>query len=507
MKRLASCALALAAVAALLASGASSAEAPRYRIVLDNAFGLTEGADLRAAGVRVGSVSNLDVDARTARAIATVEIEDQSFGAFRSDVFCRIQPQSLIGEYFIDCQPGTKPERLRQGATIPVEQTAGTVPPDLVQSVMRRPYRERLGILLAELGAGFAARGEDVNAAIARAIPALEQTDRVLKILHSERRTLRALTRDADTVLARLAAGRGDVARFVKEAGETAAASADRRDDLATTFNRLPAFLRGLRPTLRDLGLVARRQTPALRDLRVAAPALETLFRRLGPFSNAALPAITSLGDASVIGRRAARTARPTVRRLRELGESAPEPTTNLRFVLEHLDDRSFAVEPNPISPGGKGFTGLEAALQYPFTQSQAVNIFDVRGYILKINALINECSQYTNADGALRNPERTKRCSAALGNGAPPFEPSTQPAGDRTSAGEAPSATTPAANTPAPATAPLVPEQKIPLPSVRVPEIRLPGLPPIKLPPLLGGGRERAPGTDASLLDFLLGS
>ena len=74
MRRLATCALALAAVAALLASGASNAEAPRYRIVLDNAFGLTEGADLRAAGVQVGSVSNLDVDPRTARAIATVEI-------------------------------------------------------------------------------------------------------------------------------------------------------------------------------------------------------------------------------------------------------------------------------------------------------------------------------------------------------------------------------------------------------------------------------------------------
>ena len=504
MRRLAACALALAAAAALLASGASNADAPRYRIVLDNAFGLTEGADLRAAGVRVGSVSKLDVDSRTARAIATVEIEDQSFGTFHSDVFCRIQPQSLIGEYFIDCDPGNAPQRLAEGKTIPVEQTAGTVPPDLVQGIMRRPYRERLGILVAELGAGFAARGEDVNAAIARGIPALEQTDRVLKILYSERQTLRSLTRDADTVLGRLSARRGDVARFVKEAGETAAASADRRDDLATTFRRLPAFLRELRPTLRDLGLVARRQTPALRDLRVSAPSLETLFRRLGPFSNAALPAITSLGDASVIGRRAARTARPTVKRLRDLAESAPEPITNLRFVLEHLDDRSFAVEPNPISPGGKGFTGLEAALQYPFTQSQAVNIFDARGYILKLNALINECTQYTNADGALRNPERTKRCSAALGNGAPKFEPSTQPARERRTGDQAPAATTPVTGAPAPQT-PALPKRNIPVPSVRVPEIKLPGLPPIKLPPLLGRGRGRTPGTDASLLDFLL--
>ena len=92
----------------------------------------------------------------------------------------------------------------------------------------------------------------------------------------------------------------------------------------------------------------------------------------------------------------------------------------NLRFVLEHLNDRDNAVERNPLSPEGKGFTGLEAFLQYLFAQSQAINIYDSKSYLLKLNLLVNGCSQYTNATSARANPERTKKCNAWLGPNQP---------------------------------------------------------------------------------------
>jgi hypothetical protein len=89
---------------------------------------------------------------------------------------------------------------------------------------------------------------------------------------------------------------------------------------------------------------------------------------------------------------------------------------TNLRFMLEALNSRDYAVEKNPLSPGGNGYTGLEAFLLFPHLQSQAINTFDTRGYILKLNALINECTKYTDAKTAREDPGRTKRCTAALG-------------------------------------------------------------------------------------------
>jgi virulence factor Mce-like protein len=411
--------LVAAAVAVVLLVVPGGDRGREHTAVFDNAFGLTEGVDLKANGVRIGSVADLDVQRGTGRAVVTLAVERDDFGSLRRDVFCRIEPQSLIGEYFLNCEPGDDPRRLAEGATIPIEQTGTVVPPDLVQNVMRRPYRERLRILLAEFGAGFAARGEDLRLSIRRAVPALRETDAVLRRLAAERGQLRSLVEDSDTVLARLAGGRDDVARFVAEARDTARASANRRVELAQTIDRMPPFLRELRPTLADLATVARRQTPALRDLRAAAPPLTTLLERLGPFSAAARPAVRSLGEASVVGRQAAREAQSTVERVRRLGVLSREPITNLRFVLEHLDDRDFAVERSPIY-GGRRLTGFEAFLQYPFAQSQAINLFDDRGYFLKIATIINECVGYTDAGRAEETPERTEECNTYLGPNQP---------------------------------------------------------------------------------------
>jgi virulence factor Mce-like protein len=429
-------ALAIVALVAVVGAGvwllvAAGDEQRGYTVVLDNAFGLTEGADVKAAGVRVGSVADLDVERSSGRAAVDVDIERDDFGRFRQDVFCRVQPQSLIGEYFLNCQPG-EADPLPYDATIPVEQTGTTVPPDLVNNIMRRPWRERLAILLSEFGAGFAARGPELDAIIDRALPALRETDEVLRVLSDNRAQLQRLTRDADLVMARLAGNRDDVARFVSEARDTARASANRRVELAETVERLPGFLRELRPALRDLELVADRQTPALRDLRAAAPDLVELFSRLGPFSEAARPAVRSLARASTTGRDVIPDARPVVAEVRRLGRAARDPITNLRFVLEHLDDRDFAVERSPAY-GGRRFTGLEAILQYFFLQPQALNLFDQRGYMLKLNVLINECGQYTDAEHAREEPERTRRCSGALGPSAPGItQPDPSPGGAR---------------------------------------------------------------------------
>jgi ABC-type transporter Mla subunit MlaD len=491
--------------------------------VLDNAFGLTEGSDLRSAGVTIGRVEKLDVQRSTARALATIVVTLPSFAGFRSDVFCEVKPQSLIGEYYLDCDPGRKSAPAPR--TIPVEQTGGTIPPDLVLDILRRPARERFGLLLTELGIGLTARGEDVRTTLRRAVPALRETDKVLSILNANRRTLNALTRDADTVLAGLARNRRDVGRFVGEAADTTATSASRSRELRATVDKLPRFLSELRPTLADLGTTARLQTPALRDLRRAAPDLTELLQRLGPFARSARPAVRGLGEASLTGITAAREAGSTVKQLRALGTTSTEPMRNLRFVLEDINDRDRAVEPNRLSPTGAGFTGLEAFLQYLFVQSQAINIYDSKGFLLKLNVLLNECTQYTNAQTAVEKPDRTKRCNSWLGpnqpgvtTGAVSRTAPRKPARPRDRTPAAPPAPPPAAppaanDPPAPAPAPPPPPPPPPLlPGVKdLLDKLLPDLPDLPdLPNLLPRSSARSSaGSSASernLLDYLLG-
>jgi ABC-type transporter Mla subunit MlaD len=67
----------------LSAGGCGSSGGSTYKVVLDNAFGLTQGADMKVEGVRAGKVKSLDVDRKTARAIGTVSVSRNGFSSFR----------------------------------------------------------------------------------------------------------------------------------------------------------------------------------------------------------------------------------------------------------------------------------------------------------------------------------------------------------------------------------------------------------------------------------------
>jgi virulence factor Mce-like protein len=402
--------------------GASDDRGKRYWVELDNAFGLTEGADVKVAGVRAGKVKRFKLDREDMRALVSIELNRGGFDDLRADVRCETRPQSLIGEYFIDCRPGTARRRLPDGATIPVEQTETTIPLDLVNNIMRRPYRERFSILLSELGAGLAARGEDLDATIRRAVPALRQVDRLLAILRDQRATIRDLYRDADQVMARVADKREDVGRFVDEARDTAAAASQEDDGIRAQWRTFPTFLRELRPTLARLEATADEQIPALRNLNRAAPHLEQLFRTLGPYADASRPAVRSLADAAEVGRGAVRATRAPVAELRKGVDDLPEASQNLAITLEHLDDPKFATEKDARAGRGPngGFTGLEALLRYFFAQSQAINLFDANSYTLKASVFLDRpCANYTTVK-EIKDGSSPARCRAWLGPNQP---------------------------------------------------------------------------------------
>ena len=285
-----------------------------YWVQLDNAFGLVSGADVKVAGVRVGKIGGFKLDRTTYRALVQLDIDQKGFDQFRSDAFCESKPQSLIGEYFIDCQPGANGQPLADGATIPVSQTASTVAPDLVNNILRLPYRERLRIILNELGAGVAGQETNINDAIRRAVPALRDTDRTLKILADENHTLADLVTNGDAVITPLARNHAQVGRWVLTAGATAKASALRRVELAQTFHKLPFLLEQLRPNMVALGQVAVSQTPALANLNASAGQLTRFFTLLKPFANAYPPPASPPWDGrrSPPTRRSRRPPRPS---------------------------------------------------------------------------------------------------------------------------------------------------------------------------------------------------
>ena len=221
------------------------------------------------------------------------------------------------------------------------------------------------------------------------------------------------------------------------------------------------------------------------------------------------------------------RAAKPTIAELSKASKHMPELGNNLAIVAGHLHDRNFAVEKDPRSPGGKGYTGFEALLSYVYDQSMAINTFDSNGYMLKVNLFLSECSDYQSLaslkEKLKTDPAFYQRCAAILGPNQPGI---TQPDPSYTGAQKGSELHLPAAarkEKKAPETKPQDPERK-PTEEAkqraeelaeRIEEtlgIELPELPagpaipalPIPLPSLPGGAQAPVAQTQ-ELLDFLL--
>jgi virulence factor Mce-like protein len=405
MRRIVTALLLAAVVLVVLALVAADSEDEGYRVraIFDNVAAAVGGEDVRVAGATVGRIASMDVTDDN-KAAVVLQIDDAKFAPFRANARCTIRPQSLIGEKFVECDPGTAgaptlPE-IEEGDgegehLLPLARTSSPVDLDLINNIMRLPYRERFAIVLSELGAGLAGRGDDLDQLIRRANPALAETDRVLKILARQNRVLADLARDSDTSLAPLAREKERITSFIRNATVTGQATAERRDDIEEGIARLPGFLRELRPLMADLDGFADQAAPVARDLRIAGPDVSRLIREMGPFASAATPALVTLGDAARTGRPALIRTRPLIQDLGSFAQEARPVSSNLDKLTASFDRTG----------------GIERVADYLFFQTLAINGFDGISHYLRAGLIVNLCSLYAIQPAA--------GCSSNFGAGA----------------------------------------------------------------------------------------
>jgi phospholipid/cholesterol/gamma-HCH transport system substrate-binding protein len=412
MRRVAVILLVLVAGAAVIvtSTGASDDDPYEVRAIFDNASFLAPDMDVRVAGANVGSVAELDVtfpdetvhedgSPEAGKAAVVMRIDDAAFQDFREDASCTIHPQSLLGERFVDCQPtqprapGTEPppelevipdgERGEGQRFLPLERNGKAVDLDLVNNIMREPYPDRFRLILNDLGAGLAARGEELAEIVERSNPALRETNEVLAILARQNRALESLATDSDAITSALARERDRVASFINEATTVGQATAARSAELEDSFARFPGFLRELRSTMTELRGFADESTPVFSDLGAAAPSLTRASKLLEPFSDAGTRALTTLGDAAEDAGPALAASDPVVRQTRNLAQAAAPATRQLSLVLSTMRQTG-------------GFKGLMETI---FGLGGAVNPFDELGHFARALIPTNVCFDYTSRE------------------------------------------------------------------------------------------------------------
>ena len=391
MRRLAASAAIIlaAATVALFGMGSSNGKHKTYNVSarFDDAAFVVPGEDVRVAGVNVGTIGSLDVT-RNKKAAVTLQITDQRFMPFHQDATCAIRPQSLIGEKYVDCNPGTSSApplpKITHGVgsgsyLLPVTRTSSPVDTDIVNNIYQQPIRQRFSIILNELGTGLAARGSDLNEVIHRANPALGYTDQVFQILAKQNRQLAKLASDSDAVLAPLGKDKQAIAGFVVNANTTSVASATQANNEKATFHLFPSFLRQLRPLVADLGQLADQGTILMNELRPGAAPLGQEFQNLIKFAPAARQSLIDLGNSAQQSQPALIASEPLARQLLKLG-NATEPTAKLLDQLTASFDQSG---------------GIEQLMSVLFYGTTAGNGFDAVGHYVRTESLVGSCTAY----------------------------------------------------------------------------------------------------------------
>ena len=284
--------------------------------------------DVRISGVNVGRVAAVDQEEELTR----VEIELASeYAPISADTETILRRKTLLGEAYVELiPPGDEGPELPDGGSLAVGQTKDTTELDEFLRIFDPTTRRQMRLLLGELATAVRERGADFNAALGHLRPVTDDGADVVTLLASQRRALRELVRNTETVTAALSERTGALRTLVEAGAEVFDTTASRNRELTETVRLLPPLLTELRPTLalaRQVGLeaepvlddvapVADQIAPTLIDLRATAPQLRRLFGDLDPAIRRArrgLPALTSLLRA---GRPLARRLDPALREL-----------------------------------------------------------------------------------------------------------------------------------------------------------------------------------------------
>lgn len=324
--------------------------------VFADASPLEVGSEVRAAGVKVGEVSGIELAGRSAR--VSLDVEDAVL-PLHADARMVIRPINLLGENYVELVPGDPAQPALRG-DVPLERTSNAVTLQGLLDTFDAPTSTGLAALLAEAGEGFSGSGAELAAAIKALGPAMQEIDRLGDVLRAQNRTLSELLAAADPVARAVAGSEGRrLDRLVEQTRRTLVALAAQQQGIEQTVAELPSTLVEARRALASLDRLAGAAAPTLRSARPVTRDLEQISREINEFSRFATPAFGSFEGVYAEADRLIAAVAPIVRALRRAG---PHLVTTSRVARragdelldQHLGDLMAFVRKWALSTNGR---------------------------------------------------------------------------------------------------------------------------------------------------------
>src|SRR5215210_5675952 len=268
--------LAIITVAILLFKGDGG-----YRVTAEfvNAGQLVKGNEVKAGGVTVGSVKDIDVT-QDGRAKVTLGISDSDYQPLRRGTRVLIKQASLSGiaNRYVDLQLGpANGDEIDDGGVIGTDQTATAVELDQIFDLFDERTRTGLQDFFKGSAAMLHGRGKELRGAVHYLNPALSTGSRLFQELTRDDALLERFLVDSGSLVNALADRREDLTGVVGNLNATFGALGRQQDALAESVERLPPFMRRANTTFVNL-------RSALDDVDPFVDAAKPAVRRLGPF-------------------------------------------------------------------------------------------------------------------------------------------------------------------------------------------------------------------------------
>ena len=268
--------LAVIAVAILLFRGDGG-----YSVTAEfvNAGQLVKGNEVKAGGVAVGSVKDIDVT-QDGKAKVTLSIKNDDYKPLRQGTRVLIKQGSLSGiaNRYVDLQLGpANGGEIDDGGVIGTDQTATAVELDQIFDLFDERTRTGLQDFFKGSGEMIRGRGKELRQGVHYLNPALSTGSRLFQELTRDDALLERFLVDSGSLVNALADRRQDLTGVVGNLNATFGALGRQQDALAESVERLPPFMRRANTTFVNL-------RSALDDVDPFVDASKPAVKRLGPF-------------------------------------------------------------------------------------------------------------------------------------------------------------------------------------------------------------------------------
>jgi virulence factor Mce-like protein len=316
---------------------------------LQDPQGLLKHADVRAAGVKVGSVSNINNVATPTGMLTDVQMQlDNNYAPIYQDATVLVRQKTLVGENYIQITRGTpqRAARVQDGGKLAVSQDLESVPVDKVLGALTPDVRRRLRTDLQSLGAGLGHEGTHLNQFLGALQPTVYNGGAVLGVLNDQRAQLGNLVAQTGAVMQAIATRTQDLRSLITGGMQTAQAVASRDTALAQSLGDLPSTLVQARTSVATLATFSGLATPVIANLRDAVTNLEPVIRELEPTAASARRLFNDLPPFL-------RVANPLLRSLRSFSSASTPAIPGIEALLREANPALLYLKPYSAEIGG----------------------------------------------------------------------------------------------------------------------------------------------------------